>query len=411
VRPNRLVISLTVAVLIAGPSLRDAPGAVAPASGDIELIDNPTAAGSAEPSLAVSPDGIVYMTWLEPLDSGHALRVSSYDGATWSAPVTIRAGRDFFVNWADFPSIEVLANGRLAAHWLQRTGKGTYAYGVRVAQSSDGGRGWSAPIVPHRDTSPTEHGFVALWRDGTRLGAAWLDGRKFTKTGHAQSNEMMLASTTIEADGRSGQELRLDERVCDCCQTSAALTSNGPILVYRDRSAGEIRDIAIVRRVAGRWTAPAIVHADNWRINACPVNGPAVDTRANRVAVAWFTGANDSARVKVAFSSNAGARFAAPTRVDDGNPAGRVDVTMLGDGSALVSWIERAGGDTAEVRVRRVRANGRAGPSVTIATSSAARASGFPRMVVRGESAILAWTQPGRPSAVRVARLPVASIR
>lgn len=385
---------------------------------EIDVIDNPSLPGSAEPNLAVSPDGMVYMTWLEPADTGgggggggHALRVASYDGFRWSSPATIRSGRDFFVNWADFPSLEVLADGRLAAHWLQRTGKGTYAYGVRIAQSRDAGRIWSAPTVPHRDTSPTEHGFVALWRDGSRLGAAWLDGRKFNKSGHSPTNEMMLASTTISADGASGTELRLDERVCDCCQTSAALTSSGPILVYRDRSPDEIRDIAIVRRVAGRWTRPALVHADNWRINACPVNGPAVDTRSNRVAVAWFTAASDSARVKVAFSANGGARFTPPVRVDDGSPAGRVDVQLLGDGSALVSWIERTGGDTAEVRLRRVRENGTAGPAMTIARSSAARASGFPRMAVAGQTAFLAWTQPGRPSAVRMARVPLASLR
>lgn len=400
---------LVPATLFVALFFRDPPAAGP--SANIESIDAPTKPGSGEPNLAVSPDGVVFLTWLEPSDSGHALRVASHDGTRWSAPNTIHSGRDFFVNWADFPSIEVLAGDRLAAHWLQRTGKGTYAYGVRISQSADAGRTWSAPVIPHRDTSQTEHGFVALWRDGARLGAAWLDGRKFDKAGHSPVNEMMLATTTITANGERGSEVRLDERVCDCCQTSAALTTNGPILVYRDRSPGEIRDIAIVRRVAGRWTSPALVHADNWHINACPVNGPAVDTRANRVAVAWFTAANDSARVKVAFSSDGGARFAPPVRVDDGKPAGRVDVQLLADGSALVSWIERAGGDTAEVRVRRVRADGKAGTPMTIAAASAARASGFPRMAIAGRNAVLAWTQPGRPSAVRVARVRLADIR
>jgi hypothetical protein len=264
-------------------------------------------------------------------------------------------------------------------------------------------------MIPHRDTSLTEHGFVALWPDGARLGAAWLDGRKFEKSQHSPANEMMLATTGISAAGRRGAETALDERVCDCCQTSAAVTSSGPIVVYRDRSPDEIRDIAIVRRVDGTWTKPALVHADGWRINACPVNGPAVDARGNRVAVAWFTAANDSARVMVAFSGNGGGRFEPPRRVDDGTPTGRVDVTVLDDGSAIVSWIERSGGDTAEVRARRVRSNG-VGRSVTIAASSAARASGFPRMVVSGKNAFLAWTQPGRPSAVRVARLPLSDI-
>ena len=411
-RPHLFVLG--AAALTAGVALRDAawqPVRAFERAADVEELSGPAKPGSAEPNLAVSPDGIVYMTWLEPADSGHALRIASFDGARWSQPSTIRKGRDFFVNWADFPSVEVLADDRLAVHWLQRTGSGTYAYGVRVAQSADGGRSWTPPVTPHRDSSQTEHGFVALWRDGSRVGAAWLDGRKFDKAGHSPVNEMMLASTTLGRDGSRSTETRLDERVCDCCQTAVALTSNGPLLVYRDRSPEEIRDIAIVRRVRGSWTRPAFVHRDNWRINACPVNGPAIDTRANRVAVAWFTAANDTARVNVAFSADAGARFKPPIRVDDGRPAGRVDVLVLGDGSALVSWIERSGGDTAEVRVRRVRSDGRIGSAVTIATSSAARASGFPRMVASGQNAIFAWTQPGRPSEIRIARVPFSAIR
>jgi hypothetical protein len=350
------------------------------------------------------------MTWQEPSDSGHALRFATFDGKSWSEPGTIRSGRDFFVNWADFPSVETLDQGRLAVHWLQRTGSATYAYGVRVAQSSDQGRTWSAPAVPHRDSSPTEHGFVSLWREGRQLGAAWLDGRKGAP-GSDQPREMMVVSSTLDAAGNPGAEVRLDGRACDCCQTAAAVTTNGPIVAYRDRSPEEIRDVYVVRRVKGKWTAPAAVHDDGWKINACPVNGPSVAAAGSRVALAWFTAANDSPKVKLAFSTDAGARFTPPIRIDEGNPAGRVDVVLTPTGDALVSWIERTGGDTAEVKVRRVRRDGRSASPVSIAKSSAARASGFPRMVVAGEHLMLAWTAPGRPSSVRIARLRLADIR
>jgi hypothetical protein len=395
-------------------SFRDAGAARSPSaigSAVSELLASPAAPGSGEPNLAVAPGGKVYMSWLEPSDSGHAMRVASYSGGRWSEPSTVRAGRDFFVNWADFPSIRVIGDGRLAAHWLQRTGKGTYAYGVRISHSIDDGKSWSAPVVPHRDTSQTEHGFVALWRDGQRTGAAWLDGRKFDKASHSPANEMTLRSSTIGVSGELGPESLLDARVCDCCQTAAALTVTGPIVAYRDRSPDEIRDIYVVRRIGGKWRAPMPVHKDNWKIAACPVNGPAIAADGDRVALGWFTAAGDSARVNLAFSTNGGARFKPPVRIDDGAPAGRVDVALLSDGSALVSWIERTGGDTAAVRVRRVRPDGRAGPAVTIATSSAARASGFPRMAISGETAFFAWTVPGRPSSVEVAQLPVARIR
>jgi hypothetical protein len=222
---------------------------------------------------------------------------------------------------------------------------------------------------------------------------------------------MMLVTTTVERDGRLGPEVRLDERTCDCCQNSAAMTASGPIVAYRDRSPDEIRDIYVTRRVGGKWTTGSPVHADNWRIAACPVNGPAVAAAKQRVALAWFTAANDSAQVRLAFSDDAGAKFGAPIRVDDGNPAGRVDVELLPDGSALVTWIERTGGDTAAVRARRVGHDAKLGTATTIAQSSAARASGFPRMALTGSDVVFAWTVPGKPSAIRVARAPLSEFR
>ena len=374
-----------------------------------ESLANPAAAGSAQPNLTVDLQGRVVLSWLEPTNAGRAFQLAVHDGARWSPTRTIAARSDFIANWADFPSVEVLDGGRFAAHWLQRDGLGT-SYGIRVVQSADTGRTWSAPIAPHRDSAKTEYGFVAMWREPGRVGIAWLDGRKLTKS-HDTSNEMMLVSTTILPDGSMGPETRLDERTCDCCQNAAAMTAKGPVVVYRDRSQQEIRDIYITRRVGGAWTRGAAVHNDNWKIAACPVNGPAIAAKDNRVAVAWFTGAGDSARVKLAFSDDAGATFAAPIRIDGGLPAGRVDVELLADGAALVTWIERTGGDTASVQARRVSRDGRAGAPVVVAASSAARASGFPRTVIAKNHAVFAWTQPGRPSTIRMARIPLASLR
>lgn len=408
---GRTMLVLAAAALAAA-SLHDAAPPSDTTAAVVDSIASPTAPGSAEPNLTLGADGKVYLSWLEPApDSATALRFAIHDGMRWSAPMTIVSRRDLFVNWADFPSLQVLDGNRLAAHWLQRTGRGTYAYGVRIANSRNGGATWSEPVIPHRDSSQTEHGFVAMWRERNSLGAVWLDGRKFNKEGHSPSNEMMLMTTSFDARGVQGAEVPLDDRTCDCCQNAAAMTSVGPIVAFRNRTADEIRDIHVTRRVGGKWTPGVAVHNDRWKIAACPVNGPALAAVGNRVALAWFTAPADSARVNVAFSSDAGATFGAPVRVDDGKPAGRVGVALLPDGDALVTWVERIGGDTAAVRVRRIARSGTRGAATTIASSSAARASGFPKMAVTGSIAMFAWTVPGRPSMVRVARTPVSTLR
>jgi hypothetical protein len=427
---RRLLVACTalgaLAVTVVNLSRAEAPprhAALRPAdrvrAASIDSIASPAAPGSAEPNLTVGPDGRVYLSWLEPANPGYSLRFAVHDGTRWSPAQTIVTRSDFFVNWADFPSLEVLSGNRLAAHWLQRNGAGTYAYGVRISQSADGGKTWSPPVTPHRDSSQTEHGFVAMWHEGETLGAVWLDGRKFKKpvpgapasSGHDAGNEMMLVSTTLSSNGSLGREVRLDERTCDCCLNAAVMTSSGPIVAYRNRTHDEIRDIYVTRRVGGVWRAGTPVHNDQWKIAACPVNGPALAANGARVALAWFTAPGDSGRVNVAFSDNAGATFGAPVRVDGGSPAGRVDVVLLPDGAALVTWVERVGGDVAAVRARRVGRDGSVGAPLTIASSSAARSSGFPRSTVAGANVLFAWTVPGRPSAVRVARASVSEFR
>jgi len=377
----------------------------------VREIESPAGPASGEPNLVAGADGRVYLSWVEAAgDKGHALRFSVLDGNKWSAPRTIAEGGNWFVNWADFPSLIALGDGTLAAHWLVKAGPGTYAYNVNVALSRDGGRTWSKPMAPHRDGTLTEHGFVSMIPiGGRRVGAVWLDGRKMASEasqgahGHAEG-EMTLRFATIGRDGTLADETLLDGRVCECCQTSAAVTAEGAIVVYRDRSDKEVRDIGVVRFEKGKWTEPRVLNVDGWEIHGCPVNGPSVAADGRRVAAAWFTAAKEKPRVNVIFSSDAGATFGPAIQVDDGSPMGRVQVLMLGDGSALVVWMERAASG-AEIRARRIWPDGSRDKSITVAESSSARASGFPRMARAGDSVIFAWTQTGSPSRVRTAMM------
>jgi hypothetical protein len=317
---SRLAFALIVtAALISTPTgAAQAPAQGSPFAGAIAEESSPAPAGSAQPNLTVDRQGRVWLSWLEVRpEGGHRFRLSSLHASGWSAPTTIAEGTQFVANWADFPSIFATSSGMLAAHWLERSGRGSYAYGVRVRTSPDGGRTWSAPLTPHADDSPTEHGFVSFFEaPGSDLGLVWLDGRDMSgghgappAAGGHGGGSMTLRARTL-ANGKLGDEMLVDARVCDCCQTAAARIDGGVIVAYRDRSDREVRDIAVSRFVNGAWSTPAPVHADNWEINACPVNGPAVDARGRSVAVAWYTLAGGSStglgangpRAKAAFS-------------------------------------------------------------------------------------------------------------
>ena len=370
-----------------------------------EEIDTPTASGSSLPNFSLTPGGEVLLSWVEQREGKTmALRFAQHDGNTWTPPQTIAEGDDWFVNWADFPSVVALSEQALAAHLLVKSGPGTYAYDVQITQSRDGGQTWGPATKPHNDGTQTEHGFVSMLPTPEgRLRAVWLDGRH-TGGGHGGhgGGAMTLRTATLGHDGTLAEEAELDNRICDCCQTSAAATANGVIVAYRDRSDEEIRDIAVIRLDQEGWSEPRTVHDDGWEIAGCPVNGPAVAADSARVAVAWFTAAGDTPRVRVAFSSDEGATFGPPMTVDGGHPIGRVDVAMLPDGSALVTWVEKTE-TRAAIQARRLHPDGTSTPPVVVAPTSPQRASGFPQLIRQGTTLYVAWTDAGDPHQVRTA--------
>jgi peroxiredoxin len=305
-------------------------------------------------------------------------------------------------------------NGSLVAHWAERSGKSPYAYDVILGRSTEGGKSWRRLGPAHDDKTQTEHGFVSLLEDGAGVRAFWLDGRE---TAGAEGHEghgagAMTLRTAVLGSTLTGGEL-LDNRVCDCCGTSAAMTSEGPVVVYRNRDEGEVRDIFILRRTKKGWSQPRAVHTDGWKVPGCPVNGPSVAARGRRVVVAWYTYAEDRPRVRLAFSEDAGASFGAPLEVDGPRgsrvPIGRVDVALDEDGSALVSWMasER---EEAAVLVRRATAERKLGNELHVTKTRSDRQSGFPRLERLGPSLFMAWTEVGTPSHVRAVRFPAAQV-
>ena len=368
----------------------------------VQEIASPAAPGAAASFLSVDEKGGVLMSWMEPSSGGKtSIRFSRHDGKSWSTPRTIFESGELFVNWADFPSIVPGQERTLIAHWLQRSGKSTYAYDVRYAVSKDGGSTWSKPMLLNRDGKQVEHGFASIvaGRHG-RFAAVWLDGREMPEG--KEEGEMTVRYAEIDANGRISNDLLIDKRTCECCTTAATRTSEGVLAAYRDRSQKEVRDIAIFRVAAGKATSPYRLHDDGWEIAGCPVNGPQIDANGGKAAVAWFTGAKNQSRVNVAFSNDSGKSFAEPIRIDDGAPMGRVDVLMLPNGDALAIWMEGLG-NAAQVVARRVSPSRKLGPIVKLADSSSARSSGFPRAVLAGNKAWFTWTEPAMPKRVHVA--------
>jgi hypothetical protein len=394
-----------VAGFVLGLAILAFAGAVAPTPADpaatftVESLMSPAGKSSSEPQMTVQGDRVI-LSWLEVNGERSTLKFAERTATAWSAPRSVFSGTDFFVNSFDVPSVRALADGTLAAHWMDTNGDDSDASKVMLSWSKDKGQTWSRPVSPHHDGTQTEHGFVSLFQaPDAGLGLVWIDGRATNP--EKETGDMSLRSSVYDSHGKQLNEMVVDPRVCECCSTAAATTSEGVIVAFRNRSANEIRDIYVSRLAGGAWSAPTIVHDDNWHINACPINGPSISANGKDVAVAWFTAKDDQGRAFIAFSRDAGRTFTAPVRVDDAGSQGRLGVQMLADGSAAVSWIEFAN-KRPLLRVRTVSPAGVRSPATTIAETSGER---YPRMARHQDELLFSWTEGEGPAAhVRTAR-------
>ncbi|WP_438481418.1 hypothetical protein [Oleiharenicola lentus] len=376
-------------------------------------LESPARLDSGEANLFTVPNGTTYLTWCAPSETQRAgervLRFATLapGATTWSEPRTIVSTPALMENWADFPSLIVGTDGQLWAQWFQKkTDADSHGYSGWFARSPDGGVTWSTP-------APLGHEFVSLAPlSGGRMLAAWLESTRETAAhshahDHAATSSepaMKLNSCLLAPDGTTLREWTVDPDVCTCCQTTLTTLDGDRVFVaYRGHTPGEIRDNHHAIFDGTTWGAPQALFNDRWQIAGCPVNGPASAARGKALAVAWFTAAEGHARVRAKFSTDGGATFGAMHRIDLGQPMGRIDVAMLADGSAVITWMEtKSAANAAGIYARRLHADGTLSPAALIAESSQARTSGFPRIAVRStDTLLLTWTEDAKPTQVR----------
>ena len=361
----------------------------------VNEMSPPVSEDSMQPYLSAN-GSVLLMSWTEQEnDSVFALYFSKFNNGKWSEKSVIKQGENWFVNWADFPSIYG-NNENLISYYLEKSDAETYAYDIFLRQSADSGKHWDIENKLHSDTTKTEHGFVSLTPSDTdSFFITWLDGRNTKSTGHDHAHgesggAMQIRVAEVMSDGDIKNEFELDSRTCDCCQTSTSLTEDGPIVVWRDRSEQEIRDIYYSKFKDGNWSKPKPVFQDNWKINGCPVNGPKVAVSGNSVAVAWFTAADNIPKVNLSFSKDMGNNFMDPIEINQVKAIGRVDLLMLDQETALISWMESSE-DMALLKIAKVGIDGNIEKIFTVGEIAASRSTGFPQMELVDGQIYMAW--------------------
>jgi hypothetical protein len=370
----------------------------------------PVQGNSGQPQLTASDRGVV-LSWLEQTDTTATLKFSELTGSSWTAAKTVASSDGWFVTDADVPTVMRKRDGTLVATTYPSVDPAIEAYDLQFTYSRDEGKTWSQPLSPHHDGTKAQHGFASLFEmaDGA-LGMIWLDGRV--------PESMSVYFASFDAAWKQTAETSVNARVCECCPTAAAMTADGPLVAFRDRSNQEIRDIHVARvdspstslEASGKWTEAVPVHADNWRIEACPVNGPALSARGRTVAAAWFSATGNDGHAYAAFSQDAGRTWGDPIRLDDETSLGRVDIELLDDGSAVATWVEFAN-ERAQLRARRVNASRGRSAAATIAGADERRVRGYPRLSRSGNTLVFAWTESGDGPGPQEVKTAIGSLK
>lgn len=366
---------------------------------------------ASTPSLATDPARGLVLTWQTRDAAGAALRYALLDanGRELRRGV-VAQGSDWFVNWADFPSLVVLDNNDWVTYWLQKSAPDTYAYDLRVTRSTNGGGRWSEPLTPHDDATPTEHGFATLLAaGGARVQLLWLDGRHSLgaatdhAAGHAdEEGPMSLRGAVLDWHDRILEPAELDARSCSCCQTDAARIGKRTLVVYRDRSDAQVRDIALVERDAkGIWSSPQIVHADGWKVTACPVNGPAIAANGKTALIAWPTLADGPMSIRYVLRE--GDKNSSMRELEQGTDvSGRVDASAAANGGFAVSWLG-AGKTGSVLKLATLDASGTLLQVRDVAALEPGRSTGQPRLMWYRGAHYLTWTESTGAGNTRIA--------
>ena len=360
-----------------------------------EIVQTPTNKNSLAPNLCSFGNHFA-LSWIERNTDGEArLQMATWNGSEFDEIRLIAKSKGMFANWADIPSLVEAPSGDLYAHWLNRIGNETYAYGIQIERSIDHGKSWQSLGWLHNDTSATEHGFVSLIPENRHVRAFWLDGRQMKKP----TGKMMLRTAILDGNEINSENM-LDDDVCTCCPTGAIQLPGGSAVVYRDRLPQEIRDISLVHLKNDAWSKPSRIQKDNWVMPGCPVNGPSIATNGNIIAVSRFTVIKNKAKIILRLFKDGQAESGKEIILDENIPVGRC-TTVCSKDAVYNIWIGVDKKQTV-LRMAEVSLSGKIKRKITLVPIDKDRSSGMPRAIFSNNYLWVSWTGSNQ---VRLGRL------
>jgi hypothetical protein len=395
-------------------------------------------AGRVNEHVSAASDGgsVVALAWSGSADATGTdifAAVSTDGGGTFTPPARVNAvDGQANVNGEQPPRVAVVREaGGSRSIVVLWTAKGEDGTVLLSARSTDGGHTFGPSAALPGVQAPGNRGWESMAAaDDGRLYAVWLDHRDTARQPGAD------AGTHHHGDGTSAAAMDGPARaqrsqifvsavdgslapksiargVCYCCKTALTTGPGGSVYAaWRHVYEGNRRDIAFAAsRDGGRsFDPPVRVSEDDWQIDGCPENGPAlsVDGR-DRIHVIWPTlvrgAAGETLRLYHA-SSLDGRRFTPRAALPVSGAAYHPQLVSTPDGRLIAAWDEVVGGQR---QIKAARGEPKADGSVafTPLPLAAAGRGEYPALTATATDAVMAWTQRAAgETRIAVQRLP-----
>jgi hypothetical protein len=285
----------------------------------------------------VAADGAAIVAWASQ-EGGDNVLYAARPGE--GAPVRVNPPGTSVDSLHQGPGVAMGPRGEIYLTWSSRRPVpvgGLFASDLRLSRSLDGGKTWDGHLRVTDDT-PTSHSFdgVAVAPDGTVV-VAWIE----TRDGRAAT----FVARVADRGARVTETLRLDTgETCVCCRVDVTAGPGDSVAVlWRKVFPDNVRDMVLAAsRDGGRtFGAPALVHADGWKISACPHRGGSLATDGRgRLYAVWYTEGAEG-RPDLLFATSAdGRRFSTPRRLHTATASIPDHVRLAVDaaGRGVVVW-------------------------------------------------------------------------
>ncbi|MBA5635481.1 exo-alpha-sialidase [Duganella sp. LX20W] len=320
------------------------------------------------------------------------LSKSDDDGAHWSAPTRILSEPEAIAaDGESRPKLLFGPKGEFYVSYSKPLAK-PYTGDVRFIRSLDGGHTFSAPVTVHADRAIITHRFDALTIDPQgRIYVAWIDKRDLEQARARQQDYRGAAVYYAVSDDRGASfhgDYKVADHSCECCRIALATGPDGKVMaLWRHVFAPNVRDHALGELTpSGAVATPARATFDDWHVDACPHQGPALAYAADGTRhQAWFTVKGEDGGVYYA-SAAPGQPLGAPVKLG----SDQADHTAIAiDGRTIVLVWRQFDGKATVIMGRVSRDAGQSWREAVLA--STAQASDHPQLLHGRNGIVLVW--------------------